>query len=88
VQQNLEQEISFFRKIQDELKAKNPNGGYAVIKDETLLGVWLNRTDAIKEAVEKYGNVSLLVKNINDNQIAFINYSRSLNFCHGVSYGK
>lgn len=81
----LEQEIKYFCKIQDELKAKNPNGGFVVIKDEEILGVWLNRQDAIKEAVEQYGNTPFLVKNIYDDTSQVINFSRKINFCHAVS---
>ena len=64
----------------DELKAKNPVGGFVVIKDDTVLGVWLNRMDAIKEAVEKYGNTIFLVKDINDNPAKKITYSRNIEF--------
>ena len=84
--QNLEAEIKYFHKLQSDLVANNPNGGFVVIKGETVLGIWLNRMDAIKEGVEAYGNVSFLVKNINDNATQFINYSRPLTFCHAVSY--
>ena len=84
--QTLETELKYFHEIQNELIANNPAGGFAVIKEDKLLGVWLNRMDAIKEAVEIYGNVSFLVKNINDDATHFINYSRPLTFCHAVSY--
>lgn len=84
--ENLEKEIKCFYKIQTELVANNPGGGFVVIKENNVLGVWLNRMDAIKAAVETYGNVSFLVKNINDSTMEFINFSRPINFCHAVSY--
>ena len=74
----LEKEISYFLKIQNELRAKYLNGGFAVIFDENLLGVWSSRDDAIKEGIKKYGNVSILVKNINDNLHPMINFSRNI----------
>jgi hypothetical protein len=82
----LDTEIKYFYKVKDELCAKNPDGGFAVIKEDTLLGVWLNRNDAIKEGIEAYGNVSFLVKNITDDHTQLINYSRPLNFSHALSY--
>ncbi len=84
--QSLEIEIKYFYEIQDELLAKNPSGGFAVIKDQNLLGVWLNRLDAIKQGIDAFGNVSFLVKNINDNPGQMFNYTRELNFTHGVPY--
>ena len=62
----LEREIAYFEKIQPELRASNQAGGFAVIKDEELLGIWLNRTDALKAGVQKWGVVPFLVKDIND----------------------
>ena len=82
--QNLENELKHFHKVQNDLISNNPDGGFVVIKGQTILGVWLNRMDALKEGVESYGNVSFLVKNINDNATQFINYSRQLTFCHAV----
>ena len=76
----LEKVISYFKKVQDELRATNPNGGFAVIKDEELLGIWLNRTDALKAGVQKWGAVSFLVKEINDDLNQVINFSRNLKF--------
>lgn len=81
----LEKEISYFEKIQDELRATNPNGGFAVIKDEELLGIWLNRIDALKAGVQKWGAVSFLVKDINDDLNQVINFSRNLKFTHAAS---
>ncbi len=76
----LEQEILFFESIQDELKEKNPSGGYAVIDGKKLLGVWNNRDDALKNGVENFGIKSFLVKNIHDDKIHVINFTRNLNF--------
>jgi len=78
----LEQEMKYFKSIQDELKAKNPEGGFAVISGEDLLGVWLNRQDALKEGVEEYGIKAFLVKNIDDD----VNHTRNLIFRDAVSY--
>ena len=80
----LEKELAYFKKNQDELRSKNPSGGFAVIRGEELLGIWLNRTDAIKTGVQKWGAVPFLVKDINDDLNQVINFSRNLKFTHAV----
>jgi hypothetical protein len=77
----LEKEISKFRAIQDHLKTENPNGGFVVIKGDEVLGVWNDRMDALKQGIEKYGNVPFLVKNIRedlDDLTNVINFSRDI----------
>jgi len=80
----LEKELDYFKRVQDELRAKNPQGGFAVIKDETLLGIWQNRQDALKEAVKAWGNNVFLVKNINESLETSINYSRKMKLINAV----
>lgn len=81
----LRRELTYFKKIQDELRAKNPNGGYVVIKDNEVLGIWLNRTDALKVGIDKWGNVPFLVKDINDDINKAVNFSRNIKFTHAIS---
>lgn len=80
-----EQEITLFKSIQDELRSKNPEGGFAVINGDKLLGVWVNRSDALKEGIEEYGNISFLVKDINDDINHMINFTRNLTFSNAFS---
>ncbi len=87
-QQLLKTEIAFFNKCQQKLMDENINGGFVVIKGETILGVWQNRADALQEAIQAYGYTSVLVKNIYDNVNHFINYSRPLNFSNAFNNGK
>lgn len=75
----LEIELNTFNKVNAELQAENPNGGFVVIKGDEILGVWGTRTDALKAGIEKYGNVEFLVKNIFDSDI-IINFTRNLMF--------
>ncbi len=82
----LSDEITIYNQVQDKLKQEYPQGGFVVIKDKNILGVWENRNDAIQEAYETYGNTSFLVKNINDSFLNSINYSRTLNFNNVFSY--
>lgn len=81
----LEKELEYYKKVLDELRAKNPQGGFAVIKDDILLGVWQNRQDALKQAVEAWGNTVFLVKNINESLETSLNYSRSIKLVNAVS---
>lgn len=75
----LEKEIELFNKINGELQSQYPNGGFVVIKNEEVLGVWSSRIDALRAGIEKYGNIEFLVKNIFDNDV-IINFSRDLKF--------
>ena len=75
----LENELNTFNKVNAELQANHPNGGFVVIKGDEVLGVWETRNDALKAGVEKYGNVEFLVKNIFDIDVT-INYTRNLMF--------
>jgi hypothetical protein len=81
----LQKEIRNFQAKQAELKAANPAGGFVAIKGEEILGVWLNRIDAIQQAVAKWGNTSFLVKNINDDLTRVFTFSRDLQFSNVVS---
>jgi hypothetical protein len=80
----LENELSIFKKAQNELRASYPTGGFVVIKDQEILGVWSDRNDALKIGIEKWGNTPFLVKNINDDLTHAINFSRNIKFMHGV----
>ena len=78
-----EKELEKFKEIQDHLKTENPNGGFVVIKDDEVLGVWNDRMDALKEGIEKYGDVPFLVKDISedlDDVSNVINFSRNVQF--------
>ncbi|MBL7129217.1 MAG: hypothetical protein ISS16_09585 [Ignavibacteria bacterium] len=75
----LEQEIKIFENNKAKLKEDYPSGGFVVIKDKEILGVWNDRQDALKAGIEKYGNVSFLVKDILENDNV-INFSRDLKF--------
>ena len=79
-------ELKFFDKVRDELRSKYPNGGFVVIKDDAVLGIWMNRTDALKVGIEKFGNVPFLVKNINDNPGRQLNFTRNIQFPNAISY--
>ncbi len=76
----LEKELKKFEEMKSELREQNAQGGFVVIKDEEILGVWRNRQDAISKGIKKYGNVSFLVKNIEDTDITTNTFSRDLVF--------
>lgn len=75
----LEVELAKFKEIQANLKEEHPGGGFVVIKDTEVLGVWNDRVDALRQGIEKYGDVQFLVKNIMDDNTV-INFSRHLQF--------
>jgi len=75
----LDKELETFKSKKAELMLQHPNGGFVVIKDEEILGVWESRMDALKAGIEKFGNVPFLVKSINETDVA-INFTRNLIF--------
>lgn len=72
-----EKELETLKKQLFELKQQYPQGGFVVIKDQEILGVWLDRQDALKQGFEKYGNEAFLVRNMND-QSSILNFSRQI----------
>ena len=80
----LETEIAHFEKIQNDLIAENPTGGFVVIKDNEVLGVWSDRANALRIGIERFGNVSFLVKDINDDLMHALNFSRKIKFIHAI----
>ena len=58
-------EIEVFEREQARLQGENPCGGFVVIKDGEVLGVWRDEFDALGEGVKKFGDVSFLVRDIN-----------------------
>lgn len=81
----LEKEIEVYNKEKAKLIQANPNGGYAVIKDDIVLGVWNDRQDAIKEGIKAWGNVAFLVKSLNDSPISNINFTRKIKFASNAN---
>ena len=75
----LDQELELYHQQKSQLQSENPEGGFVVIKEGEILGVWQTSTDALKAGIDKYGNVSFLVKDINDNGIKY-NFSRNISF--------
>lgn len=76
----LEKELEIFKKEKAKLKEENSSGGYVVIKEDEILGVWNDREDALKAGIEKYGDVPFLVKNIDESHKGVNTFSRHLIF--------
>mgnify|MGYP000854222026 FL=1 len=60
-----EKEKALFKKYQGALQHSYPLGGFVVIKGDEVLGVWYDRLDALNEGYKAYGDVPMLVKDIN-----------------------
>jgi len=61
-----EKEFKTLKEHSQQLKLENPHGGFVVINEEEILGVWLNRQDALKQGIEQYGNQPFLVRNLQE----------------------
>ncbi|MFM7458878.1 MAG: hypothetical protein ACKO3R_09525 [bacterium] len=72
-----ENELKTFKENLATLRERNPLGGFVVIKDSEILGVWVNRQDALAEGFKKYGSTPYLIKNINEQDFV-LNFSREV----------
>ena len=75
----LQKEIAVYRDRLAQLQHDNPNGGFVVIKGDEILGVWNDRIDALRAGIQAYGNISFLVKNIEDSG-KLLNFTRDFVF--------
>jgi hypothetical protein len=57
------------------LLEKHPQGGFVVVKNEEILGVWPERSIALQKGLEVYGNVLFLVTNLQKEDVSHVNYS-------------
>lgn len=64
-----EKELETYYKNLDRLREENPLGGFVVIKGETILDVWLNDLDALKEGLKAFGDERFMIKDINEQPI-------------------
>ena len=71
----MEKELAIFKDLREKLIAKNPYGGYVVIKEDEVLGVFPNRTEALHEGFKAYGNVRFLVRNLNK-EVKVVNFAQ------------
>ena len=62
----MKKELAIFKNLREEFLTENPHGGYVVIKDGEVLGIFPTRTEALHEGFRAYGNVLFLVRNINE----------------------
>ncbi len=61
----LEDELKTYEKNKQEL-VKTANGKYVLIKGKTIVDIFESEQDAIKIGIDKFGNVSFLVKKIEE----------------------
>ena len=54
------------KRLQPDLKRQNPEGGFVVIKDGKVVGVWRDEIDALNEGAKKIQEDVFLVRDIND----------------------
>lgn len=64
-----EKELATYYKNLQRLRDENPLGGFVVIKGETILDVWLNDLDALKEGYKAFGEERFMIKDLNDKPI-------------------
>ena len=75
----LEKEMTVFNENLESLTSRYPEGGFVVIQDNAILGVWVSREDALKEGYRAYGNTPFLVKDIRNSE-SVANFTRPVAF--------
>ena len=76
----LEKELKTYEELKSKLREENPSGGFAVIKEDKILGVWNSRQDALNAGIKEYGNVPFLVKEIGEKSNNINSFSRDFVF--------
>ena len=82
-----DQELRIFSQEQENLQAEYPSGGFVVIYNDEILGVWQSRVDGLRAGIEKYGNVPFLLRNIDESD-RVITFSRNVNFLSDACISK
>ena len=59
----LEQEREYFERVRGDL-LDHHQGKYALVYNSELIGVWDSRESAYDNGIERFGNVSFLIKRI------------------------
>lgn len=59
----LDRETAFFISNKEKLLKENP-GLFALIKGDSLIGIYNSRAEAYDSGISKYGNIPFLVKKI------------------------
>jgi hypothetical protein len=72
-------ELNTYNANKAKLQQEYPEGGYVVIMNNEILGVWHDRTDALRAGIEKYGDVAFLVRDINESD-THVNFTRNVLF--------
>jgi hypothetical protein len=76
----LEKELKIYEENKARLREENPSGGYVIIKDERIFGVWNDRQDALNAGIKEFGNVPFLVKEIGEKSNNINSFSRDILF--------
>jgi len=69
-----QKEIDHLSSIRERLLKENPEGGFAVLREDEFLGDWPNRPEALRAGLQHFGNVPFLVKEIHE-VLRTLNYS-------------
>jgi hypothetical protein len=75
----LDQEFETYWKNREWLVSEHPRGGFVVIWGNDILRVYQSRQEALQDGISRFGNVSFLVRNLNEEENV-ANFSRNLSF--------
>ena len=72
-----EKELDTYYRQLDRLREEHPLGGYVVILGDTILDVWLNDLDALKEGCRTFGKQRFMIKALHEQPIDVRQFGRA-----------
>jgi len=71
----LENNYKWFLNHQDEIMKQYPEGGFALIWNCALIGIWGSRNLAMTEGIRQFGKVPFLIRSLEEEKAHQVNFS-------------
>lgn len=71
----LENNYKWFLAHQDEIIKLHPEGGFALIWNCKLIGIWESRDLAMTEGIRQFGKVPFLIRSLKEEKAHQVNFS-------------
>jgi hypothetical protein len=71
----LENNYQWFLNQQEELIQKHPEGGFALVWNCELIGIWPTRNLAMTEGISQFGQVPFLIRSLQEEKTHQVNFS-------------
>lgn len=71
----LENNYKWFLSHQEELIKQHPEGGFALIWNCELIGIWKSRNEAMTQGIQQFGKVPFLIRSLEEENAHQVNFS-------------